>query len=144
MTAATPLDPLTFPLQGRRLIEASAGTGKTWTIATLYVRLILGHGAAGVCFDRPLLPGDILVVTFTDAATQELKHRIRERLNAAARWFRGVQRPTDDADAFLLQLLQSYPPENLPTLARRLEVAADWMDDAAVYTIHGVIPTFVS
>jgi exodeoxyribonuclease V beta subunit len=49
------LDPLTLPLHGSRLIEASAGTGKTWTIAALYLRLVLGHGAdAG--FLRPLLP----------------------------------------------------------------------------------------
>ncbi|MCC7280471.1 MAG: UvrD-helicase domain-containing protein, partial [Chromatiaceae bacterium] len=41
-----PLDPLRFPLQGSRLIEASAGTGKTFTIATLYVRLVLGHRPA--------------------------------------------------------------------------------------------------
>ena len=38
------LNPLAFPLHGSRLIEASAGTGKTWTIAALYVRLVLGHG----------------------------------------------------------------------------------------------------
>ena len=38
------LDPLTFPLHGVRLIEASAGTGKTYTIAALYLRLVLGHG----------------------------------------------------------------------------------------------------
>ena len=38
------LDALTFPLHGSRLIEASAGTGKTWTIAALYLRLVLGHG----------------------------------------------------------------------------------------------------
>ena len=38
------LEPLSFPLRGSRLIEASAGTGKTWTIAALYVRLVLGHG----------------------------------------------------------------------------------------------------
>ena len=38
------LEPLTFPLWGSRLIEASAGTGKTWTIAALYLRLVLGHG----------------------------------------------------------------------------------------------------
>ena len=44
MTAANPLNPLDFPLSGTRLIEASAGTGKTYTIAALYVRLILGHG----------------------------------------------------------------------------------------------------
>ena len=39
------LQPLQFPLWGSRLIEASAGTGKTWTIAALYLRLVLGHGA---------------------------------------------------------------------------------------------------
>ena len=39
------LRPLQFPLWGSRLIEASAGTGKTWTIAALYLRLVLGHGA---------------------------------------------------------------------------------------------------
>ena len=38
------LDPLTFPLHGSRLIEASAGTGKTYTIAALFVRLVLKHG----------------------------------------------------------------------------------------------------
>ena len=44
--ASTPqqLNPLTLPLHGSRLIEASAGTGKTWTISALYVRLVLGHG----------------------------------------------------------------------------------------------------
>src|SRR5690554_7468318 len=41
------LDVLQFPLTGPRLIEASAGTGKTYTIATLYVRLLLGHGVPG-------------------------------------------------------------------------------------------------
>ena len=38
-----PLDPMTMPLQGLQVIEASAGTGKTWTLAALYVRLVLGH-----------------------------------------------------------------------------------------------------
>ena len=69
------LDPLTLPLRGARLIEASAGTGKTWTIAALYVRLVLGHGAP-----RALLPAEILVMTFTKAATRELSERIRARL----------------------------------------------------------------
>jgi ATP-dependent exoDNAse (exonuclease V) beta subunit len=41
---ANPLNPLRFPLYGERLIEASAGTGKTYTIAGLYLRLLLGHG----------------------------------------------------------------------------------------------------
>ena len=74
-----PLQPLHFPLWGSRLIEASAGTGKTWTIAALYLRLVLGHGA-GHGFSKPLMPPDILVMTFTRAATRELSDRIRARL----------------------------------------------------------------
>ncbi|MEG0043158.1 MAG: UvrD-helicase domain-containing protein, partial [Massilia sp.] len=67
---STKLEPVDFPLHGSRLIEASAGTGKTWTIAALYVRLVLGHGGADG-FVRPLLPSEILVMTFTRAATRE-------------------------------------------------------------------------
>ena len=91
-TPATPdaspetLDPLRFPLYGSRLIEASAGTGKTYTIAALYVRLVLGHGQEQG-YARALTPPEILVVTFTDAATQELRDRIRSRLAEAAAYF---------------------------------------------------------
>ena len=89
---ADTLDALRFPLWGSRLIEASAGTGKTWTIAALYLRLVLGHGGdAG--FGRPLQPAEILVMTFTRAATRELSDRIRSRLLDAARCFRGEARP---------------------------------------------------
>ncbi|MBU2426845.1 MAG: UvrD-helicase domain-containing protein, partial [Gammaproteobacteria bacterium] len=45
------LDLLQLPLQGNALIEASAGTGKTYTIAALYLRAVLGHGG-----QAPLLP----------------------------------------------------------------------------------------
>jgi ATP-dependent exoDNAse (exonuclease V) beta subunit len=76
--SAEVLRPLEFPLQGSSLIEASAGTGKTFTIAMLYVRLVLGHrGTDNEA--RPLTPPEILVVTFTDAATKELRERIRAR-----------------------------------------------------------------
>ena len=78
--------PITFPLHGTRLIEASAGTGKTFTLAALYLRLVLGHGDENG-FSRPLLPPEILVVTFTEAATEELRERIRDRLADAARIF---------------------------------------------------------
>ena len=84
------LQPLSFPLHGSRLIEASAGTGKTWTIAALYLRLVLGHGEHGrSAFVRPLLPSEILVMTSTRAATRELANRVRERLVDAAAYFRG-------------------------------------------------------
>ena len=72
------LNPLTLPLDGVRLIEASAGTGKTFTIAGLYLRLLLGHGRAAPCRVE-----QVLVVTFTEAATQELKDRIRRRIHEA-------------------------------------------------------------
>ena len=129
-----PLNALTLPLQGIQLIEASAGTGKTWTIAALYVRLIIGHGDAASAFNRALLPQDILVVTFTEAATAELRDRIRRRLTEAADCFRNAAQP----DPFMQQLLDDYPESSVRLAhAHRLAVAADSMDDAAIFTIHG-------
>ena len=78
MTERKPMLALDLPLRGRQLIEASAGTGKTWTLAALYVRLVLGHGRGGLACG--LLPPQILVMTFTEAATAELRDRIRSRL----------------------------------------------------------------
>ncbi len=123
------LDLLKLPLSGSALIEASAGTGKTYTIAALYLRLVLGHPQAA-----PLLPPQILVVTFTEAATSELKGRIRARLADAARYFAA---PSDDADSFLQQLAAEFPKEQWPNCAQQLALAAQWMDDAAISTIHG-------
>ncbi|QSA99484.1 exodeoxyribonuclease V subunit beta [Methylomonas sp. EFPC1] len=133
MTNAIPLNPIEFPLSGTRLIEASAGTGKTYTIAALYVRLILGHHPDSAEPSQYLLPPDILVVTFTEAATKELRERIRERLSHAARFFRQQLSTTD---AFLQHIRAAYPELDWPACARRLELAANWMDEAAVYTIH--------
>ncbi len=135
-TDAPVLDALRFPLHGSRLIEASAGTGKTFTIAMLYVRLVLGHGDAS----RAYTPPEILVVTFTDAATQELRERIRRRLAEAAEYFRAdpeqiVDRPPG-AD-LLHDLRADYLSERWPGCARQLQLAAEWMDEAAVSTIHG-------
>ena len=59
-TAPAALAPLDFPLHGSRLIEASAGTGKTFTIALLYVRLVLGHGSAESAPPRALMPPEII------------------------------------------------------------------------------------
>lgn len=132
MTQVRPLA-LSFPLHGSQLIEASAGTGKTFTISALYLRLILGHGGAHA-FGRELLPPQILVVTFTDAATKELRERIRARLAEAARFFRGE---SQEADSLLHQLRDDYPQEHWARCANRLEIAVQWMDEAAVSTIHG-------
>ncbi|QEE24454.1 exodeoxyribonuclease V subunit beta [Rhodanobacter glycinis] len=129
MNAAQALNPLHLPLTGIQLIEASAGTGKTWTIAALYLRLVLGHGGG-----TPLLPAQILVMTFTRAATAELRERIRTRLADAAAAFRGQRAPDD----FLATLIADYPDADARArAARQLELAAQWMDEAAVFTIHG-------
>lgn len=129
------LDPLSFPLHGSRLIEASAGTGKTWTIAALYLRLVLGHGDPQFAFERPLLPAEILVMTFTRAATRELSDRIRERLVEAAQYFR--RQCVAKVDPYLEQLLDAYrtDPARREQAAHRLMLAAEAMDDAAVFTI---------
>ena len=119
------LDPLQLPLRGSRLIEASAGTGKTWTLAALYLRLVLGDGCAA------LLPEQILVMTFTRAATRELRDRIRRRLADAAAVLRG-QRDTDDA---LLQGLLQRHAQSRAAAAWRLEAASRAMDAAAIFTI---------
>ena len=124
------LDPYTFTLRGVQVIEASAGTGKTWTLAALYLRLVLGDGCA------PLEPRQILVMTFTDAAMEELRERIRERLAQAARVFHRDPLAEAKADDFLLQLRDSRRP-NLLGDALRLDTAARSMDEAAIFTIHG-------
>ena len=128
------LQPLQFPLWGSRLIEASAGTGKTWTIAALYLRLVLGHGAENG-FARALMPPDILVMTFTRAATRELSDRIRDRLIEAVQCFRGEAEPAAH-DSFLRDLRDAYAEgTERDTAAWRLDMAAQCMDDAAIHTI---------
>ena len=115
-------DLLHTPLAGRNLIEASAGTGKTFTIAGIYLRLLL---------ERQLAVGEILVVTFTEAATKELRERIRERIREAEDAFA----VGTSSDRLLDHLLQGSIDH---AAARRLlTTALRSFDEAAIYTIHG-------
>jgi exodeoxyribonuclease V beta subunit len=89
-----------------------------------------------------LLPPQILVMTFTDAATAELRERIRTRLSQAATYFdlsaQGRALPaTLKVDEFLEALRDSFDTSLWPRCALQLNCAAEWMDDAAIYTIHG-------
>jgi exodeoxyribonuclease V beta subunit len=128
------LNLLTLPLSGRQVIEASAGTGKTFTLAALYVRLVLGHGRAS----KGLQPPQILVMTFTEAATAELRERIRHRLHETALWFDAqVTGKAETSDPFLQDLSAAFQPEQWPHCAAQLHMAAQSMDEAAIYTIHG-------
>lgn len=125
-----PLNVLSFPLHDARLIEASAGTGKTYTISALVLRLLLGHGGkAG--FGRALKIEEILVVTFTEAATAELRGRIRARIHEARLAFIQGQ----SGDPILSDLIDASVDRQED--ARRLLLAEQNMDQAAIFTIHG-------
>jgi len=124
----------TLPLHGRQVIEASAGTGKTWTLAALYLRLVLAHGREGM---PPLLPSQILVMTFTEAATAELRERVRDRLHQAAVWFDAKVAGVALADPLLDPLALAWDAADWPRCAAQLHHAAQSMDDAAIFTIHG-------
>ncbi len=122
---------LEVPLDGVQLIEASAGTGKTFTLATLVVRLVV---------ERGLRVGQVLAVTFTEAATQELRRRIRERLQLA-HGLVGAARP-DAADAEravtwdILRRRRALGEAD-EALRLRLHLAVLDIDLAAIFTIHG-------
>jgi exodeoxyribonuclease V beta subunit len=118
------LDPLNVPLDGLTLIEANAGTGKTWTITALYLRLLL---------EGPHAVNSILVVTFTDIATAELRDRIRSRLVQARTAFENRQASSDDD--FIAALVQRVA--NADEALDRLTAALAGFDQAPVYTIHG-------
>ncbi len=125
MTASHAFGLSTVPLEpGVTLLEASAGTGKTFTIAGLFLRLLL---------EERLTIGQILVVTFTEAATAELRGRIRDRLAAGRNLLRGLLEP-DSPDA---ELLLSGADDARKERLARLEAALEQFDEAAVFTLHG-------
>lgn len=135
---STALNAISLPLNQVNLIEASAGTGKTYTIGSIYLRLLLQAGEN--CFSRPLNVEEILVVTFTEMATEDLKRKIRERLTAAISVFSEYDEKQDKAiftgeHQFLAELLPYL--EDIPTALRRLKLAEQNLDLASIYTIHG-------
>lgn len=140
IAAPRPLEPLQFPLWGSQLIEASAGTGKTFAITLLYLRLVLAHPGPGDSLQPSRSAEEILVVTFTEAATQELRGRIREALGLAARCF-GQRLLEADQSRPLLPLLtlwrSQFAQDQWPLHAQTLQAAAQAMDAAAISTIHG-------
>jgi len=115
-------DLLNAPLEGINLIEASAGTGKTYNIEGLFIRLLL---------EMQLQVDQILVLTFTNAATEELKDRIRRKLVQAKDAFAGAS----SDDPLITGLVQKYPDAKAAGL--RLHEALIDFDKAAIFTIHG-------
>ncbi|TCK01884.1 DNA helicase/exodeoxyribonuclease V beta subunit [Volucribacter psittacicida] len=129
------LDPIRLPLNGVSLIEASAGTGKTYTMVSLYLRLLLQVGENP--FPVPLGVENILVVTFTEAATEELKKKIRERVSQVKQALIQYQQEKDVSsyDPFLVELIHQI--QDIDLAIQRLVLAEQNMDIAAIYTIHG-------
>jgi len=122
-----PLDSVIINLEKATLIEASAGTGKTYTITTLYCRLV----ANGYPVES------ILVVTFTEAAAAELKLRIRSRLfntleGIAGDRFKNMSPHLDDDD--LVRFFKGH--ETLPLVCQRLKLALNSFDQTSIMTIH--------
>ncbi|SCB98810.1 DNA helicase/exodeoxyribonuclease V, beta subunit [Gilliamella bombicola] len=117
-----------LPLTGRTLIEASAGTGKTYSLAFIYLRLLLGIGQNS--HPIPLEVNEILVVTFTKAATQELRSRIRQNIQELRIGLLKGQHQ----DPIYQQLIDLIVDRKLAV--QQLTVAQQSMDDAAIYTIH--------
>lgn len=123
-TEWSPIGPLRT---GLTVLEASAGTGKTWQISSLVVRLV---AEAAIPIDR------ILVVTFTRAATAELTERVRARLAEALRVCRAGETATDPGDDPVLRHLASRAREDRG-IEQRLRLALEAFDQAAISTIHG-------
>lgn len=117
-----PFDLLHTPLSGTNLIEANAGTGKTYTIEGIFLRLIL---------ERHLSIDQILVVTFTIAATEELKDRLRQKIQHTREGFTAGT-STDPLIRHLVD--QSTDPV---ADAQRLKIALFDFDRASIFTIHG-------
>ena len=134
---AESLDPLRLPLRGERLIEASAGTGKTFTIAALYLRLLLGLGGESA-YSRAISVEELLVVTFTEAATEELRGRIRSNIHELRI---ACLRGESDNPLYSALLAEIVDKDDA---AKTLLLAERQMDEAAVFTIHGFCQRMLS
>ncbi len=125
MTGALPAFDLLGPLPtGTTLVEASAGTGKTWTLAALVTRYVA---------DEALPLDQLLVVTFSRLATQELRERVREQLE---RTLQALERPARDTDDLLVVHLRRGTDADVDARAARLRAALADFDTATIATIH--------
>jgi exodeoxyribonuclease V beta subunit len=120
-----PFNAIQCPLSGVNLIEASAGTGKTHALTSLFLRFVL---------EQKLAPRQILVITYTKAATAELKRRIRKMLQEAQTVFA----TGTAADSFLQTILEKSPAvSQRKRIVSQLALALTNFDETAIHTIHG-------
>lgn len=124
------------------VVEASAGTGKTWTIERLFIKALL-EASNPVDPDLPISLENVLVVTFTNDATDELKHRIQEQIQAVVNqiiyWHNQdltgiIVKDQDSFTQYLLKRVLNYDyQKDITVLSRALQN----FDMAAIFTIHG-------
>ena len=119
----------------RILIEASAGTGKTWTISVLYLRLIVEQG---------LRPEAIVVSTFTEAAAAELRERIRARLQWALRWSAGAVPASPDEVVVQSWLDAAIEQVSVAEVQWRLQCALAELERAPIATLHALCKRVLS
>ena len=115
------LEAATIPLTGRHLIEASAGTGKTYNITRIYLRLLL---------ERELKVEEILLMTFTKDATQELRGRIDAFIREALTNWQALC----EKDSYFQAISKRIDSDKVQFLLKR---ALLFLDEAAIFTIHG-------
>ncbi len=126
-------DLISAPLCGTNLIEAGAGTGKTYAIESLFLRLII---------ENQLTVDQILVVTFTKAATEKLKERIRNKLGKAKEVFSGGIKTEMPDDALIAALCEKY--ENHDFVRDLINNALINFNEASIFTIHGFCARILS
>ena len=115
------LNPNTITLSGRHIIEASAGTGKTYNITELYIRLLLG---------KKLMPKNILVMTFTKDATQEIIGRVEKKLREV---LDSITKEPYELSIEGEEVIITNGDDNYKHLKRALLE----IDEASIFTIHG-------
>ena len=122
-------NPISTPLQqGISLLEASAGTGKTYAIAMLALRFVV---------EEDLAIEKILIVTFTKAATKELKERVRARLAEAKAYLSGRMEGIDDNVMLWADALIASGEIDGEVMSKRINTALLSIDQAGIFTIHG-------
>jgi exodeoxyribonuclease V beta subunit len=130
MTSYIPFDLYNISLdelQGKNLIEASAGTGKTYCIENIVIRYLLEK--------RELNIKDILVVTFTNAATKELKSKINKRIQDAFIYLNALEKREDDDFHKYLNKFKDSGKEKTEIL-ENLKLSLTDFDEVNIFTIH--------
>jgi len=117
-------DPKTVALRGVNLVEASAGTGKTYSVAILVLRLIV---------EKKVPIQRILMVTFTNAAVAEMAHRIRKFIRLGMQAAQGVEIGEQNIREYILEKSNHIDPQEI---INRLNTALIGLDEASIQTIH--------